>query len=112
MHAGLKVTASGSESPNFIVYGDDSVYDKSSDKCVHAQWYEEECRNCWKIPIWKGEVFRCNLNIETEGRQCSDYDAKLVWKLVIVCRLAPKNASDKMHGITITNGWRHMIQHR
>ena len=41
-------------------------------------------------------------------------DARLVYRLVDCCRLAPKNASDKRHGITITNGcqWRHMIQHR
>jgi hypothetical protein len=25
------------ESPNVVVYGDDSVYDETSDKCVHAQ---------------------------------------------------------------------------
>ena len=37
---------------------------------------------------------------------------KLVRKSVNLCRLAPKNASDIRHGITITNGWRHMIQHR
>jgi hypothetical protein len=35
MRAGLSVT--GIESPNVVVYGHDSVYDKSSDKYVHAQ---------------------------------------------------------------------------
>jgi hypothetical protein len=47
------------------------------------------------------------------GRQCGDYDAKVSSESqLIFVRLAPKNASDKMHGITMTNSWRHMIQHR
>ena len=35
MRVGLNAT--DIESPNVAVYGHDSVYDKSSDKCVHAQ---------------------------------------------------------------------------
>ena len=34
-HAAL--TATDIESPNVVVYGDDSVYDERSDKCVHGQ---------------------------------------------------------------------------
>ena len=112
MGAGLNAT--GAESPNVVVYRDDSVYDESGDKCIYAQWYEEESRNCWKIPIGEGEIVRDIFNLEAEGRQCSYYDddVKLVGKSVNFGRFAPKNASVKMHGITITNGWRHMIQHR
>ena len=80
--AGLDLTIA-IESANVLVYGNDSVYDENSDQCIHAQWYEEERRNRWKIPIGKGKVFRYDFNVETEGRQCGDYDdAKLVWKSV------------------------------
>ena len=70
----------GIESPNVVVYGHDSVYDKNSDKCIHAQRYEEECRNCRKIPNGnlKGQVVRYIFDLEAEGRQCGSYDAKLV----------------------------------
>ena len=106
---GLNVTF---ESPNVVVYSVDSVYDENSDDCVYAQWYEEEWGDYWKIPIGSGLVVHCLLDLETEGRQCDDYDVKLVWKSVNFRRLAPKNPSDRMQGITMINGWRHMIQHR
>ena len=36
--AGLSdLNVTGIELLNVVVYGDDSVYDRSSDKCVHAQ---------------------------------------------------------------------------
>ena len=75
VRAGLRVAF---EFSNVVVYGDDSVYNESSDKCVHTQWYEEECRNHWKIPIGRGQVSHCLLDLNTEGRQCGGYDAKLV----------------------------------
>ena len=56
--AGLNVADIASESPNVVIHDDDFVYDESSGNCVHAQWYEEECRNCWKIPIWNGHIVR------------------------------------------------------
>ena len=56
--AGLNVADIASESPNVVEHDDYFVYDESSDKCVHAQWHEEECRNCWKIPIGNGRIVR------------------------------------------------------
>lgn len=88
---GVGVAVDVVKSTNVVVYIDDSVYDETSDERVYGQWKEEECCNCWEIPIGKVVcALRYEFDVEAEGRQCGDYEKgmgvkKLVLEISLKC---------------------------